>query len=106
MAELRGRALIEFRFGPLGSGVQRISVHGAGYDVRAVLTQIGVEFDDVKPIDIVQLSDRNVVRFLDAQDQRVVALEFDSEFRCLGESRAHIAEWEGDQGYFSGYSGH
>ena len=106
MSELRGRALIEARFGPLGSGSQRISIQGTEYDVRALLSQIGLEFDDAKPIDVVQLADRNVVRYLDAQDQRVVAFEFDSEFRCLGETRAHIAEWEGDQAYFTEYSGH
>jgi hypothetical protein len=106
MPELRGRALIEARFGPLGSGLHRISIQGTEYDVQALLSQIGLDFDDAKPIDIVQFPDRNVVRYLDAQDQRVVALEFDSEFRCLGETRAHIAEWEGDQAYFTEYSGH
>jgi hypothetical protein len=46
------------------------------------------------------------VRYLDAQDQRVVALEFDASFHSLAETRAHIAEWEGDQAYFTEYSGH
>jgi len=30
------------------------------------------------------LPDRFVIRYLDAQDQRVVAYEFDAQFRCLG----------------------
>ena len=47
-----------------------------------------------------------MIRYLDAQDQRVVALEFDVNFHTLGEIRAHIAEWEGDQAYFTEYSGH
>jgi len=59
--------------------------------VRALLWQIGLEFYDAKPSDVVELADRNVVRYLDAVDQRVVAYEFDSEFRCLGETRVHIA---------------
>ncbi len=106
MSELHGRALMEARFGPLGSGAQRVTIAGADYDLRAILTQIGVEFDDAKPIDAIELPDRFVVRYLDAQDQRVVALEFDASFHSLGETRAHIAEWEGDQAYFTEYSGH
>jgi len=106
MPELHGRALIEARFGPLGAGAQRVTIAGLDYDLRALLSQIGVEFDDAKPIDALELPDRFVVRYLDAQDQRVVAYEFDAEFHCLGEIRAHIAEWEGDQAYFAEYSGH
>ena len=106
MPDLHGRALIEARYGPLGAGVQRVTISGTAYDLPAVLSQIGVEFDDAKPIDALQLPDRYVIRYLDAQDQRVVAYEFDAQFRCLGEIRAHIAEWEGDQAYFSEYSGH
>ena len=106
MPELHGRALIEARFGPLGAGAQRVTIAGIDYDLPALLSQIGVEFDDAKPIDALQLPDRFVVRYLDAQDQRVVAYEFDAEFHCLGEIRAHIAEWEGDQAYFTEYSGH
>jgi len=106
MPELHGRTLMEARFGPLGSGDQRVTIAGMDYDLRALLSQIGVEFDDAKPIDVQELSDRFVVRYLDAQDQRVVAYEFDAEFHCLGEIRAHIAEWEGDQAYFTEYSGH
>jgi hypothetical protein len=106
MPELHGRALMEARFGPLGAGAQGVTIAGIDYDLRAVLSQIGVEFDDAKPIDILQLPDRYVIRYLDAQDQRVVALEFDCKFHTLGEIRAHIAEWEGDQAYFTEYSGH
>jgi hypothetical protein len=95
MSELHGRALMEARFGPLGAGAQRVSIAGTDYDLRAILTQIGVEFDDAKPIDALELPDRYVIRYLDAQDQRVVALEFDVSFRSLGETRAHIAEYSG-----------
>lgn len=106
MPELHGRALMEARFGPLGAGARRMTVAGTDYELPALLSQIGVEFDDAKPIDVLQLQDRYVIRYLDAQDQRVVALEFDDNFRALGEIRAHIAEWEGDQAYFTEYSGH
>jgi len=106
MPELHGRALMEARFGPLGRGAQRVTIAGIDYDLPALLSQLGVEFDDAKPIDALELRDRYVIRYLDAQDQRVVALEFDTSFRSLGEIRAHIAEWEGDQAYFTEYSGH
>ena len=52
------------------------------------------------------ISNPVAARCLDAQGRRAVAHEFDAEFRCLGEIRAHIAEWEGDQAYFTEYSGH
>ncbi len=68
MPELHGRALIEARFGPLGAGAQRVTIAGIDYDLRALLSQIGVEFDDAKPIDALELPDRFVVRYLDAQD--------------------------------------
>jgi hypothetical protein len=106
MPELHGRALMEARFGPLGTGAQRVTIAGIDYDLFALLSQIGVEFDDAKPIDAIQLPDRYVIRYLDAQDQRVVAYEFDAEFRRLDEVRAHFAEWQGDQACFTEYSGH
>lgn len=106
MAELHGRALIEARYGPLGAGAQKLSIRGTEYDVGALMAQIGLEFDDAKPIDALDLSDHYLVRYLDAQDQRIVAVEFDADFHCLGETRAHIAEWVGDQAYFTEYSGH
>ena len=106
MTELHGRALMEARFGALGTGAQRVTIAGNDYDLRTLLAHLGVEFDDAKPIDALELPDRFVVRYLDAQDQRVVALEFDASFRSLGETRAHIAEWEGNQAYFTEYSGH
>src|SRR5215470_17256628 len=97
---------MDARFGPLGTGVKVLTIRGIDYDLRALLAQIGLEFDDAKPIDALQLPDGYVIRYLDAQDQRVVACQFDAQFRCLGEIRAHIAEWEGEQAYFTEYSGH
>jgi hypothetical protein len=44
--------------------------------------------------------ERYVLRYYDGEDQRIVAHEFDSDFRFLGEIRAHIAEWIGEDGYF------
>jgi hypothetical protein len=103
----RGRDVIESRFGPLGSGVQRLAIRGVTYSLSELLSQIGVEFDDSKPIDALTLpEERYVVRYIDGQDHRVVACEFDGDFRLLGETRASIVEWEGGGSNFAYYGGH
>jgi hypothetical protein len=104
--ELHGRALIEDRFGPLGCGEQALLIGGATYDVPSLLEQLGVEFDDLKAIDVQMVEDHYVVRYFDAQDARIVAYEFDGNFHKVSETRAHIAEWIGDEAYFSFYAGH
>jgi hypothetical protein len=101
MVELRGRALMESRYGPLGSGVQVMLIGGVEYDMSALLLKLGLNFEDARGIDMQKLSEeRYVVRYYDGEDQRVVAHEFDADFRFLGEIRAHIAEWIGEDGYF------
>jgi len=107
MNKLRDRDVMEGRFGPLGSGAQRLAIRGVTYALYQLLSQIGAQFDDSKPIDALTLSEgRYVLRYIDGQDQRVVAAEFDGNFRLLSEMRASIAEWEGDDSNFSYYSGH
>jgi len=101
MAELRGRALIESRFGPLGSGGQSVTVDGTLYDMAALLFRMGLNFEDSRAIDVLEVSaGRYVVRYYDGEDQRIVAHEFDTDFCFLGETRGHIAEWIGEDGYF------
>ncbi len=101
MVELRGRALIESRYGPLGSGAQVMIIGGTEYDLSALLVKMGLNFEDGRGIDMQKVSaERYVVRYYDGEDQRIVAHEFDSDFRFLGEIRAHIAEWIGEDGYF------
>lgn len=107
MAELRGRALIESRYGPLGSGAQSLTVGGTEYTLPELLLRLGLYFDDSRPIDGLRTSEgRYVVRYYDGQDQRVVACEFDAELRLLGETRAYIAEWVGEEAYYAYFSGH
>jgi hypothetical protein len=107
MNKPRYREVIEGRFGPLGSGAQSLAIRGATYSLSQLLSQIGAEFDDSKPIDARTLSeDRYVLRYIDGQDQRVVAAEFDADFQLLGETRASLAEWEGDDPNMAYYSGH
>ncbi|MGB9072694.1 MAG: hypothetical protein WCC22_08480 [Terriglobales bacterium] len=103
----RDRDLIERRFGPLGSGAQSLAIRGVNYSLAQLLSQIGAEFDDSKPIDALALpEERYVLRYIDGQDQRVVAAEFDADFRLLSELRASLSEWEGDDSNLAYYSGH
>lgn len=103
----RDRDVIEHRFGPLGSGAQCVAIRGVKYSLSQLLSQIGAEFDDSKPIDALALAGGHyVLRYIDGQDQRVVAAEFDDDFRLLSEVRASIAEWEGDDSSFAYYGGH
>ncbi len=103
----RDREVIERRFGALGSGAKSLAIGGVEYSLAQLLSQIGAEFDDSKPIDALALAGGHyVLRYLDGQDQRVVAAEFDDEFRLLGEMRASITEWEGDGSTPAYYSGH
>jgi hypothetical protein len=107
MSKPQDRDVIESRFGPLGSGVQSLAIRGVKYSLSQLLSQIGAEFDDSKPIDARALSEgRYVLRYIDGQDQRVVAAEFDADFRLLSELRARLSEWEGDSSSLSYYSGH
>jgi hypothetical protein len=103
----RDRELIERRFGPLGSGAQSLAIRGVQYSLAQLLSQIGAEFDDSKPIDALALAGGSyVLRYVDGQDQRVVAAEFDDHFSLLGEMRASLSEWEGDGSTPAYYSGH
>ena len=107
MDALGDRDGIEGRFGPLGNGAQSLAIRGTTYSLSQLLSQIGAEFDDSKPIDALALPEgRYVLRYVDGQDLRVVASEFDADFRVLGETSASITEWEGDASGFAYYSGH
>jgi hypothetical protein len=107
MTKPRDREVIEGRFGPLGSGAQSLAIRGVNYSLAQLLSQIGAEFDDSKPIDALALAGGHyVLRYIDGQDQRVVAAEFDADFRFFSELRASLTEWEGDGSSLSYYSGH
>jgi hypothetical protein len=103
----RDRDVIERRFGALGSGAQSLAIRGVKYSLAQLLSQIGAEFDDSKPIDALALAGGHyVLRYIDGQDQRVVAAEFDDDFRLVSEVRASLSEWEGDGSNLAYYSGH
>jgi hypothetical protein len=46
------------------------------------------------------------VRYCDGQDGRVVAQEFDEQFRLLEEIRGNLAEWTGEESDPRCFSGH
>ena len=105
MNALGDRDGIEGRFGPLGSGAQSLAIRGVTFSLPQLLAQIGAEFDDSKPIDALTLPEgRYVLRYIDGQDLRLVASEFDADFRVLVETRERITDWGGDG--FAYYSGH
>jgi hypothetical protein len=101
MPDLHGRALIESRFGRLGKGLDSLVIHGAEYDLDTLLARMDLQFEDSWAIDAVIVSDNlYCVRYYDGQDQRIVAHEFDGEFKFVRETRGHIAEWVGDEQYY------
>jgi len=108
MGEQRGRELIESRFGAISlSTNQTVIIRDREWELWDLLTTMGLNFDDSKPIDVQAVTANHfVVRYYDGQDQRIVAHEFDADLRFIAETRAHIAEWIGEEAYFSLFSGH
>ena len=101
MSDLHGRALIETRFGKLGSGQKSVVIGDAEYDIPTLLARMDLKFEDSWPIDVQALSEGCFcVRYYDGQDQRIVAHEFDASFVFIAETRGHIAEWIGDEAYY------
>ncbi len=107
MSDGRGREIIEARFGKLGCGAQGLTIGGQELTMDELLHRMGLDFDDAKPIDLLTVSEnRYAVRYYDNQDQRIVVHEFDGQMNFLNETRAHIAEWIGEDAYFSLFGGH
>ena len=101
MSDLRGRPLIENRFGKLGNGQDSVVVGDAEYDLPTLLSRLDLAFEDSWPIDVQVVSEGHFcVRYYDGQDQRIVAHEFDASFAFVAETRGHIAEWIGDEAYY------
>ncbi|MGC2324826.1 MAG: hypothetical protein WA463_19480, partial [Terriglobales bacterium] len=57
MGELRGRALIESRFGRLGKGLDAVVINDAEYDLDTLLARMDLKLEDTWPIDIVVVSE-------------------------------------------------
>jgi hypothetical protein len=93
----RSRALMDARFGRPGSGARRLTIAGHVYTLAEAMTRLGIGFDGCRTIDGFTLGPGHfALRYYDPEEQRLVAYEFDVEFRYLGELRVHVAEWIGD----------
>lgn len=91
------RKAFEARFGALGTGGKLLTVGEHAYPLADLMERLGLAAEGCRSIDARALgSDRFVFRYLDGDDQCVVAYEFDPAFRYLGETRVHVAEWIGE----------
>ena len=99
--------MMESRFGPLGSGKQALSIRGETLDAGELLHRMGLDFDDAKPIDLIW-SRRTGTRsaITTGRTSAVVAHEFDGDLKFVEETRAHVAEWIGEEAYFALFGGH
>src|SRR2546428_3551135 len=66
MSDLRGRALIENRFGKLGGGQSLVVIGDAEYDLPTLLTRLDLGFEDSWPIDVQVVSEKHFcIRYYD-----------------------------------------
>ena len=86
------------RFGPPGAGGRHLVVGGRRYTLSEVMTRLDLAFEGCRAIDSFHLGPAHfAVRYYDPDEQRIVAYEFDGEFRYVAETRVHIAEWIGEE---------
>ena len=94
------RDWMEKRYGLLGDGRLDLTINGETYDLYALLEVLGLAFEDIRPIDAhVMGQSLYAVRYFDSEDRSIVAYEFDSDFRRIGETIVHIEEWMGGDYY-------
>ncbi len=101
MIQGQDRKRMEERFGEVGKGLTELTIRGKRYDLYQLLKMMGIDHDDVRPIDAhsADSSDRFAIRYFDGEERLIVAYEFDGDFQYLGEHAAHIDEWMGDEYY-------
>jgi hypothetical protein len=97
----KDRLEMEERYGPLGSGATHLTVEGKTYDLYGLLKVLGLDYDDIRPIDAQHLEGEDLfaIRYFDLEERAVVAHEFDATFGYVREQRVHIAEWMGEEVY-------
>lgn len=94
------RETMEKRYGQLGTGSFQLTINARSYDLYEILRVLGHDFEDIRPIDACSLAGNiYAIRYGDLENRDIVTLEFDQEFRVLGEHRAHLAEWMGEEEY-------
>jgi hypothetical protein len=88
---------MESRFGPPGAGGRELRIGRTAYGLVDAMVRLGIDFEGCRAIDGFELGRSHfAVRYYDPEEQRIVAYEFDGQFRYLGEMRVHVAEWTGD----------
>ena len=91
------REAFEARFGTLGTGSWLLMVEDHAFTLPELMERLGLAAEGCRSIDARPLgADRYVIRFLDFDEQRIVAYEFDGRFCYLAETRIHVAEWIGE----------
>jgi len=97
----RDRLRMEQRYGALGSGSTQLTVGGTAYDLFGLLKVLGLDHDDIRPIDAHRLEAEGLfaIRYFNLEERMVVAYEFDATFGYVQEQRVHIAEWMGEEVY-------
>jgi hypothetical protein len=94
------RRTIEERYGPIGTGAKILFLKGIPLGLKTISRKLMLQYDDLIPIDAGTLSDgRHWIRYYEGEQRKVVVIEFDEEYRFLGENGADIMDWIGDE-YF------
>ncbi len=94
------RRTIEERYGPIGTGGKVLFVGGVPLGLRTLSRRLMLLYEDLIPIDGGSLPDgRHWVRYYEGEQRKVIVIEFDGEFRIVGEHGADIMDWLGDE-YF------
>ena len=96
---------MERRFGAFGAGQRALTVGDRVYALPELMARLGIDFQGCRTIDGFALAPGHfAVRFYDPDEQRIVAYEFDGEFRYLTEQRVHVAEWVGEAALAEGFA--
>lgn len=77
------------------------------YTAADLLVRLNLNFDDSRAIELLELGGGHFsFRYYDGQDQRIVTLELDADYRVLGETGTRLPEHDGDDDYFAQHCGH
>jgi hypothetical protein len=94
------RRTIEERYGLIGTGSKLLFLQGTPMGLSKISRKMALLYDDLVPIDAGTLpSGIHWIRFYEGEQRKVMVLEFDGEFRTVGETGADIMDWIGDE-YF------
>ncbi len=94
------RREIEARYGKIGTGGKVLFVKGVPMGLSTLSRRMALSYADLVPIDAGTLAGgAHWIRYYDAEQRKVVVIEFDDAFNTVGERGADIMDWLGDD-YF------